>query len=216
MGPLLVFGASGHGQVVADTALAAGFSPVVFADDDADKAHVEICGLPMVAIGVEAAARWVQQNQAQVVVAIGNNQIRARVTDAFRELRCPLATVTHPTAVVSPFAAIGQGSVVFAGAVVQPGAEIGENVILNTSCSVDHDCVVADYAHLCPGVRLAGNVTVETGAQLGTGASAIPGRSIGAWSIVGAGATVVRDLPEHVVAHGLPARPQRSRLAEAS
>jgi len=44
---------------------------------------------------------------------------------------------------------------------------------------------------------------------VGTGASVIPGRSIGARTTVGAGAVVVDDLPADVVAVGVPARVTR-------
>lgn len=210
VGPLLIFGASGHGKVVADAALEAGFGPVVFADDDASRAYDTVLGLPIEVIGVESAIAWIRQNDARVVVAIGNNRIRARVLAAFGELRCPFATIVHPRAIISSSAKIGVGTVVFAGAIVQADAVIGDNVILNTACTVDHDCVVADHVHVCPGVNLAGDVTVEEGAQIGIGASAIQGTRVGAWSIVGAGASVVRDVPANVVAHGMPAQVQRN------
>ncbi|MBE3575649.1 MAG: acetyltransferase [Firmicutes bacterium] len=120
------------------------------------------------------------------------------------------AIVIHPAATVSPYASIGPGTVVLAGAVVNPGTHVGEHVILNTACSVDHDCSIGPYAHLSPGVHLAGGVVVEAGAHLGVGVSVIPRRRIGAWSVVGAGAAVVDDIPPGVVAYGVPARVVRN------
>jgi acetyltransferase EpsM len=79
-------------------------------------------------------------------------------------------------------------------------------VILNTSCSVDHDCVVEDFAHLAPGVRLAGNVHVGEGALLGVGSCVIPGVRIGRWATVGAGAAVIEDVPDYATVVGVPAR----------
>ncbi|MDD4365426.1 MAG: transferase, partial [Synergistales bacterium] len=72
--------------------------------------------------------------------------------------------------------------------------------------TVDHDCLIGGYAHLCPGVHLAGDVRVGEGSLLGTGTSVIPGRVIGPWTTVGAGAAVVTDLPGHITAVGVPAR----------
>ena len=45
--------------------------------------------------------------------------------------------------------------------------------------------------------------------MLGIGSVAIPGVRIGAWTTVGAGAAVVRDVPDRVVAMGVPARVKR-------
>jgi maltose O-acetyltransferase len=47
-------------------------------------------------------------------------------------------------------------------------------------------------------------------AHIGTGAIIIPGTKIGAHSIIGAGAVVLRDIPANVVAVGNPARVIRS------
>jgi acetyltransferase-like isoleucine patch superfamily enzyme len=60
--------------------------------------------------------------------------------------------------------------------------------------------------HIAPGVRLAGDVALGDGVFLGIGAVAIPGVRVGAWTTVGAGAAVVDDLPEGIVAAGVPAR----------
>ena len=58
---------------------------------------------------------------------------------------------------------------VFAGVVIQPDACVGRHVIVNTGASVDHDCVISDFAHVAPGVRLAGGVTVAEGVFIGSG-----------------------------------------------
>ena len=209
MGPLLVFGASGHGLVVADTAVRQGYDPVVFADDDPAKAGTSRMGLPVVACGVEAAAAWIGARDGAVVVAIGTNATRARVLEAFVAAGASVATVIDPSAVVSRGATVGAGTVVFAGVVVQAEARVGANVILNTGCSVDHECRLGDHVHVSPGAHLGGQVVVGEGTHIGIGACVIQCRRIGAWSTVGAGAAVVRDLPDRVVAVGVPARVRR-------
>lgn len=82
---------------------------------------------------------------------------------------------------------------------------IGEHVIVNTGATIDHDCIVADYAHLAPGVHLAGSVHVGEGAFLGIGSVVSPGVKIGRWSTLGAGAVAIHDLADGVVAAGVPA-----------
>ena len=74
-------------------------------------------------------------------------------------------TIIHPFSWISPSAQIGAGTVVFGGVVVNANSRIGENCILNTSCSVDHDGNIASHVHLCPGVRLAGNVMIAERGQ---------------------------------------------------
>jgi sugar O-acyltransferase (sialic acid O-acetyltransferase NeuD family) len=203
---LVIGGASGHGRVVADTARAAGFDVVGFFDARAELRDGEHAGAPIVAIGNEEAVAFARDGGHQVVVAIGNNPVRVRIGQLFRDAGVELATVVHPRAWVSPESSIGSGSVVFAGVVVQAGTRVGRDCILNTACSVDHDSVLGDGVHLSPGAHLGGTVSVGSLTHLGVGVSVRNNLTIGSRTTVGVGAAVVSDLPDAVVAIGVPAK----------
>lgn len=141
-----------------------------------------------------------------VIVAIGDNAVRARLFRALRARGERMLAIVHPRATISRSATVGDGSLVVAGAVINAGARIGENVVVNTGATVDHDCVVEDHAHVAPGVHLAGGCTVGRGALLGVGAVVLPGCMIGHGSIVGAGSVVTAPVPDGVVAYGSPAQ----------
>lgn len=202
---LLVYGASGHGSVVADTAVAAGLDVVGFIDDRPEVADTTHAGWPVLG-GREVALQRAREHGDAVIVAIGNNPVRVRIAAALRAAGVQLATVVHPRAWVSPRSTVGSGTVVFAGVVVQAGSTIGHDVILNTGCSVDHDSVLADGVHLSPGCHLGGTVIVGRETHLGVGVSVRNNLTIGARCVVGVGAAVVADLPDDVVAVGVPAR----------
>ncbi len=142
----------------------------------------------------------------RVVIAIGGNAARKRVAGQLAAEGHQFVALVHPSAWVAPSAVVQEGAVVFAGAIVQPEAVLGAHAIVNTAASVDHDCDVGAFAHVAPGSHLAGNVHLGEGAFLGVGVSVIPGRRVGAWTTVGAGAVVVSDLPAGVTAVGVPAR----------
>jgi UDP-perosamine 4-acetyltransferase len=71
---------------------------------------------------------------------------------------------------------------------------------------VEHDCVIGDHAHIATGAVLASTVKVGELAQIGPGATVRQLISIGKEAVVGAGAAVVQDIPDNVVAAGVPAR----------
>jgi sugar O-acyltransferase (sialic acid O-acetyltransferase NeuD family) len=200
---LLILGGGGHGKVVADILLARGEPVLGFLDDDAATWGTARLDLPVLG-GIDTFA---DHAPAGLVPGLGANAARKRVVERLGERARGLwRPAIHPGALVAPSARIGQGVVVAAGAVINPDAVVGDHAIVNTGATVDHDCVVGAYAHLAPGTHLAGGVRVGDGTLVGIGSVVIPYRSIGHWSVVGAGAVVVRDIPDGVTAKGLPAR----------
>jgi sugar O-acyltransferase (sialic acid O-acetyltransferase NeuD family) len=206
MNGVLVLGAGGHGKVVADILLSGGLAVLGFVDDDDRLAGARVLGLPVLGrIDDYAACR-----PAGIVLGIGANAVRKQLVDRLGAAAEPLwITAAHPRATLAASVVAGPGTVVVAGAVVNVDAVIGAHAIINTCASVDHDCRVGDYAHIAPGARLAGAVSIGEGAFIGAGAAILPGRSVGCWATVGAGAVVARDVPDGVVAKGLPARWQQ-------
>src|SRR5690242_5826133 len=185
---LVVIGAGGHAKVVISTLRANGYLVAAVFDEDSSRWGTGILGVP-----VRGPTAMADQAGFELgIIAIGDNAARKRIA---RSLKLRWLTLVDPAAWVDPEARLGAGTVVFAGAVIRPGSVVGEHVIVNTSASVDHDCVVNDFAHIAPGVNLAGNVQIDEGAFLGIGSKAVSGRKVGAWATVGAGAVVVRDLP---------------------
>ncbi|MDQ7062675.1 MAG: acyltransferase [candidate division KSB1 bacterium] len=51
-----------------------------------------------------------------------------------------------------------------------------------------------------------GSVRIKTGASIGAGAIILPSVTIGSWAMVGAGSVVTRDVPDHALVAGNPAK----------
>lgn len=196
-----ILGAGGHAKVVLATLQAAGFNPRGYFDDNLGVVGTTVRGLPVLG----PFDLLDHKIPGLLAHGIGCNAIRAKLVERFSGAEW--VTAVHPWTSVHPSVNLGDGTILFAGTVVQPDAIIGPHCILNTACSVDHDSRIDPYSHLAPGTRLAGGVRVGEGAFLGIGACVVPGIAIGAWSTIGAGAVVLGDIPAHVTAVGVPARP---------
>jgi len=200
---LAILGASGHGKVIAEIALASGrWQHVVFYDDawpqKLQNGQFQIVGDTQRLLALEI--------KPEVVVGIGNNQIRLHKQAELVSAGFVVATVIHPTAVVSATAKISAGTVIMPGAVINADVHIAAGCIINSNAVVEHDCVLADGSHVSPGAALAGGVHLGEGTWIGIGASVIQQKKIGQYVLVGAGAAVVSDLPDNVTAVGVPAR----------
>jgi len=201
---LAILGASGHGRVIADTAECCGWDRISFFDDAWP--HRTENGTWQV-IGTSYDLLNSLKDFDGIVVGIGSNAIRQKKQSQIASAGGMLATIIHPSAVVSQYAAIGIGSVVFAGAVVNAGARIGNGVILNTSCTIDHDCVLGDFSHISPGANLAGTVQIGQRSWVGIGACIRHMIHIGDDVMIGAGAAVVNNIDNQLTVAGVPARP---------
>jgi acetyltransferase EpsM len=209
---VIVLGAGGHGMVVCEIVIAAGggLRAVGFVDANPALQGTHVLDLPVSGAMEDFAGR----GRTRVAMGIGNNASRRRAFARVLDLGLEPLTAIHPSAVLSPRAAIGRGTVVMANATINVAAEIGENVIINTSSSIDHHCVIGSHAHIAPGAILAGNVRVGEETLVGAGAVIIPGISVGMRCVVGAGAVVTSDVPDDVTVAGVPARPiARPRLS---
>jgi len=197
-----LYGAGGHSNVVEDALRASGYEVVGRIDDSPRCASPVLPGIRLTGFD------YIQNVYDPIVIAIGSNEHRAYVS---RHLKADFISASHPSAIISPSSFIGTGAVILHGAIIQSHSSVGSYVIVNTAASVGHDCIIADFAHVSPGVRLCGQVGVGEGAHVGAGAIVIPGINIGRWSVVGAGAVVIRDVPDFCTVVGNPARVIKKR-----
>jgi acetyltransferase EpsM len=203
---VLIWGAAGHAKVVADILRRNAYTVCGFLDETTpDRRGESFCGATVLG-GANQLSKIYESGVRKAIVAFGDNMRRLAVGKLLEERGFELITAIHPSAVIALDALIGPGSVVAAGAVVNPGTKIGRCGILNTAATVDHDCAIADGAHIGPGAHIAGHAQVGRCAWIGIGATIIDRKRIGAWSIVGAGAVVIEDVPDRVLVAGVPAR----------
>lgn len=203
MKKLALLGASGHGKVVAEAALASGWESVVFFDD-AWPITQSNGNWPVVGDTNALLSRLKEFDG--VVVTIGHCATRLIKYQQLHQAGARMASVVHPKAFVGRGVEIGAGSVLMAGAIINIDSTVGDACIINTGATVDHDTYLADGVHICPGAHLAGDVRVGEGSWVGIGAVVRQSLSIGAGVTVGAGAVVVASLADGITVVGNPAK----------
>jgi sugar O-acyltransferase (sialic acid O-acetyltransferase NeuD family) len=201
---LAIFGCGGMGRELADIARARlnrepCWSGIVFVDDR-----------PSPAIqGIEVLAPDALRRDDRLCFAIGNSDVRRRLAERFASQ--PLAGLHAPTALVSPHAEIGEGSILCDYVLVNNGVRIGRHFLANAFAQISHDCVIGDYVTVSPRVSCNGNVHIADGVFIGAGAvirNGAPDRPlrIGAGAVIAMGAVVVGDVAAGATVMGVPAR----------
>ncbi|MEM1012359.1 MAG: acetyltransferase [Planctomycetota bacterium] len=205
-GPVLILGAGGHGKVVADLLDVMGRDVAGFIDGDESLHGKSVVGRPVLGgmNRLEHHAREV--GAATVALAIGDNRVRLEHAREAARAGLEIATLVHPSAVVSSSASLAAGTVVCAGATVCCEAQLGEACVINTNAVVDHECQLGNAVHVAPAAALAGRVRLGDGVFVGLGARVLPCLEANAWAIIGAGAVVTRDIAGDVTVVGVPAK----------
>lgn len=217
MTPLILLGAGDHARdilaIAADCAAAGGFDYEFIGclvDPEYGAPGTVIDGLPIL-----GEPSWLERRAADVhaFCAVGSSSLRLRFSRLCSLYGVHSATIVHPSAYVGPDVHLGEGVMVAARCVLTRRITVGDHTQINVGCTLTHGNRLADLVTLSPGIQLAGNVTIDTGCFIGIGASVIQRRRLGAWSTVGAGTTVIHDVPANATVVGTPGRTIKMKAA---
>jgi acetyltransferase EpsM len=200
---VVLIGYSGHGFVVADTAIENHLNLIGYTDI----AEVQNNPFQLDYLGSEKNQIFFDKNKdLNFLIGIGDNKIREEVYDLILDNNREVLTLISQSANISKTAKIGNGTFINKKVSINAFAKIGNNVILNTACIIEHDCVIGDNAHVAPGAVLAGNVIIGERSFIGANSVIKQGVIIGKDVIVGAGSVVINNIPDSKKVVGNPIR----------
>lgn len=179
---------------------------VGFLDDVNQKRHgTRFYGAPILG-GREQLNIIKEQGVRHLILGFGNGDARLRLAELAIARGFSLTTAIHPTASIATDVPIGPGSIVKSMAVIEPGATIKQQVIIGAHAYVAHECIIEAGALISAGGRVGGKTVVRRAAWIGIGATVKDRVHIGERAQIGAGSVVLEDIPDNVLAFGVPAR----------
>ena len=210
MKDIAIFGVGGFGRevltLIQDINKVEPIWNVIGFFDDGYKIGYESHGLKVLG-GAKELSEW--KTPLALAIAIGTPRIKKAILNNIGDnpvIEYP--TLIHPTVIVGDkdYVKVGRGCIFCAYTVITCDVEVGDFVILNLACTLGHDTIVQDYCAFMPTCNISGECVIEEGVYCGTGVKIINQTSIGAETIVGAGAVVVKPLPAKCTAVGAPAK----------
>ena len=207
MKKVIIIGAGGFGKEVIE----------IFKDQNGIKKNWEILGFidensalwgkTINNFSVLGGLDWFENNrEVGCVVAIGDPKTKKRIVDMLEKNGVLFYNAIHPSVIMSEFVNLGNNVIICAGSILTVNILIKNHVIFNLNCTVGHDSIIEDYCSIMPGVSINGENHIGKGVYIGTGATFIQQVSVGEWSVIGAGAVVIDNIPDRVVAVGIPAK----------
>lgn len=205
----IIWGSAGHAKVLNSIILQQNGEVVALFDNHPDSVTA-IDGVALY-IGEAGFKEWLAKTPNPQdyfgLVAIGGprGSDRLKIKHMFEKHKIKTPNIIHPQASVCENVKLGVGTQILAQAIVSADAVLGDSCIINHRASVDHECILGNGVHLAPSSTLCGCVELGDNVFVAAGATILPRIKVGANSIIGAGSLVTKDIPEGVVAYGVPA-----------
>ncbi|MED3667079.1 acetyltransferase [Geobacillus kaustophilus] len=176
-----------------------------YIDDNPENTGKILNGYPVL-----GTSEWLLSlnQEINVVIGIGSPRVKKLIYNKLKDYsHIKFPNIIHPDVRISNTNKIGMGNIICEGNILTCNIEIGNFVIVNLNCTIGHDTVIEDYTTILPNSSISGNVRLKEGVDFGTNATIIQGVSVGEYAIIGAGAVIVKDIPPHCTAVGVPAKP---------
>jgi sugar O-acyltransferase (sialic acid O-acetyltransferase NeuD family) len=196
-GPVLIYGAGGHGKSVLDLVRVLEGYEVAGYIDDALETGAMVMGLPVLG-SVDKLDDLLSNGihlALNAVGGVGDMTSRVRVFNRLIEAGFDFPTLVHPTAFVESSAELSAGVQVFPHAYVGSEAKVGFGSIVNTGAIVSHDCVLSSFVNVAPGACLAGGVQIGEGTLIGMSVTVNLNVRIGGSARIGNSAVIKADVP---------------------
>ncbi|WP_248914800.1 acetyltransferase [Pseudomonas moorei] len=175
-----------------------------FLDNDPAKQGTLFYGVPVVG-GTDRVAELKGPDTRFVNLITGSTALRYQTTCEIVEAGGTLGNFIHP-GIDLTMITLGVGTYLQEGVIMQAQVSLGDNTSISAGSVVGHEGQIGHSVFMAPGVCIAGCVEIGDGTFIGTNATILPRLRIGRWVTIGAGAVVTKDVPDHAVVVGNPAR----------
>ncbi len=205
---MLIIGAKGFAKEILQVLIINNYpDPIVFYDDLSLGLSSIIYGKYQVLKSLTEASEFFNENSNKFTLGLGNPELRFNLYQKFLSIGGGFtSTISSQANIGTIDVNIGSGCNFLSGTQVSNGVNIGMGTMAYYNVVITHDCTVGKFVELSPGATLLGNVHVGDFTHIGANATILPNLTIGKNCRIGAGAVVTKNVKDHEVVVGIPAK----------
>ena len=203
----IIIGAGTYGEVYLAYLQEAGVDIVGFLDDDPKYANQSVRGIPVLGSISKLDTLKETDGIEAVYCPLGNNKLRVKFLERARELAYKTPNYIHPSVIISPNVSIGEGVYILLGTTIMPHTTIKDFVMISMGVHLAHHCVLDEGVFLSTGCNFGASIHAHKYAYCGISSTIMTGiHELGKDCLIGAGAVVIKDVPDGAVMAGVPAK----------
>lgn len=204
----VIIGAGKYGEVYLDYLQQAGIEIVGLLDDNPQEWNVRIQGIPVLGATSKLSTLKSEMGVEAVYCPLGNNRLRVNFLTKARSLGYITPNFIHPDVHISPNVEIdSEGVYILGNTMIMPEVTIEKDVMISVSANIIHHTVLHQGVFVSNGVNLGASLHAMDCAYIGMGATVMTGvKKLGTDCLIGAGAVVIKDVPDGAVVAGVPAK----------
>lgn len=204
----IIIGAGKYGEVYLAYLQEAGIDVVGFLDDDPKYEGVSVRGIPV--LGKISAIETLMKTDGveAVYCPLGDNKLRVQFLEKARSLGYKTPNYIHPSVIIAPFVEIAEeGVYILQATQIMPYVKIERDVMISTGANIIHHSHLSQGTFVSNGVCFGAYVLSKKYAYVGMGSTVMTGvKVLGEDCLIGAGAVVIKDVPDNAVVAGVPAK----------
>lgn len=206
MKDIIIVGASGLGRELVDwiediNDVNPTWNILGFLDDNLEALN----GYPSYYKVIGRIADWDPKPNQWFVCGLAFPEIKRHCVELLKSRGAQFATIIHPTALISKFSEIGEGTVITQRSGLNTNTKVGNFVTLLES-RMGHDSSIGDFSTLSGDCNINGHVSIGQDVYVSCGVSIAPSKKIGDGAKIGIGSIVISNVKPGVTVFGNPAK----------
>lgn len=202
---LVLIGGGGHCKSVLDSVLRMGWFDEIVITDPTMPVGTKVLGCDV--IGTDDCLKDLHKNGFEYAfITVGSvciNPLREKLAEKIASIGFRFPIIVDPSARVSEYAVVGEGTYIGKHVTVNADAKIGRHCIINSGSIIEHECYVGDFSHVSVGAILCGEVNVGNSCMIGAGSTILQCLNVGNRVVIGANSTVLSNVGNDSVHYGV-------------
>ncbi len=142
-----------------------------------------------------------------VFVPIGNNQIRVSLLEKINQEGFSTPSFIHSETLIHHSVSIGNGVYILPSTNIMPFTSISDYSMISMGVNIAHHVIIEKGCFFSQGVNIGASINIKEQAYFGIGSILMTGVSnVGKKTMIGAGAVIIKDVPDGAVVVGNPGR----------